>query len=157
MHKFIHFIHREATMPIKKIVPETKVPLSPIPPKPVAAKPVAAKPVAAKPVAVVKNGVRATTKELARPKRGEGVGSIITGLLLKNKSTNDDIVAAISKEHGEAEGARWRSRIAIFRCDINAGRRLVKQVAELGLQLPLTRFVRKSGKLVSVDSVKTEE
>lgn len=83
--------------------------------------------------------------------KGEGVSGIIIKMLLENRWTNDDITSTIVKKHGAEAGEIWRNRIAIFRSDINAGRRKAKKVKELHVKLPLIRFQRVGGKLVPAE------
>jgi len=83
--------------------------------------------------------------------KGEGVSGLIMKMLLENKWTNDEIVKAVERKHGIEAGEIWRNRIAIFRSDINAGRRMVKQVAELRVHLPLIRLQRVGGKLIAAE------
>ncbi len=86
-----------------------------------------------------------------RVPKGEGVSGMIMKMLLENRWTNDDIVKVIERKHGAEAGEIWRNRIAIFRSDINAGRRMAKQVAELRVRLPLVRLQRVNGRLVPAE------
>jgi hypothetical protein len=82
--------------------------------------------------------------------RGLSVQGFIIQKLLECKWTYKDITQAIAMKFDAQTAEVWKNRIAIERCDINAGRIARRQVEELRIRLPIPRFEREGNQLFMV-------
>ena len=95
---------------------------------------------------------KTTTSKQPKEKRETAHGTSVS-MLIGQKHTDAEIVDTIGKKFGEDVAAKYKKWLPINRCDINAGRIGVKQAEASGVNLPLVRLVRVSGKLVPAESV----
>ena len=89
-----------------------------------------------------------TPKEKRETAHGTSVA-----MLIGQNHTDVEIVDAIGKKFGEDVAAKYKKWVPINRCDINAGRIGAKAVEAAGVNLPIVRLVRVSGKLVPAESI----
>ena len=93
-----------------------------------------------------------TSKEKRETAHGTSVA-----MLIGQNHTDAEIVDTIGKKFGEDVAAKYKKWLPINRCDINAGRIGAKAAEAAGVNLPIVRLVRVSGKLVPAESIPKEE